>query len=245
MVLHVDGYEAGAIKNFEGDSVYLIACCGMTSFGLMEPIRSKDTKGFAAALMRILLHFGLCHTLVIDKASVFFSVFRQVVDLLKINAHTLSGENHDAMLVLEHLNWFLNKGLKVLTNERNSVRVSAESILLFILYAWNSAPVPGTDIPRSILVTSRVFAFPLDFSASKHLELTLSPDSVHTYAKDQATLLAASREIAKVLLEEHRLWHRELVNATRPEPREYSVDAILSLQGERSGLTRPRRELES
>jgi hypothetical protein len=80
-VVHVDGYEAGAHSGFEGDSCFLIACCGMTTFALMEPVRSKDAKGFTAALMRILLRFGLCHTLILDKASSFLNVFKQVVEL--------------------------------------------------------------------------------------------------------------------------------------------------------------------
>lgn len=76
MVIHIDGYEAGRITSFEGESAYLVAACGMTTFAMMEPVKSKDAKGFASALMKILLRFGLCHTLVIDKASVFFSVFK-------------------------------------------------------------------------------------------------------------------------------------------------------------------------
>ena len=117
MVLHVDGYQAGAAATFDGDSMFLVCACGMTSFGVLEPVKSKDAKGFAASLMRVLLRFGLCHTLVLDKDSKFFGVFREVVDLLNLNYHVLSSENHDAMLV-ERLNRFLNKGLKVMTNER-------------------------------------------------------------------------------------------------------------------------------
>jgi hypothetical protein len=199
----------------------------MTTFALMEPVRSKDAKGFTAALMRILLRFGLCHTLILDKASSFLNVFKQVVELLQINSHTISAENHDAMIV-EHLNRYLNKGLKVMTNERNSVRISTEAILLLI-YAWNAACVPGIDIPRSLVVTGRVFSFPIDFSTSKHLDLTSTPEAVQSYAKDQATLLAASRDIARVLLDEHRAWHRELVNASRPNPRIYHIgDAVFA-----------------
>ena len=67
---------------------------------------------------------------------------------------SLSGENHDAMLV-EWVNLFINKGLKVMTNERNSTPVASEAILL-LLYAWNSAPIPGTDLPRSLVLRAAV-----------------------------------------------------------------------------------------
>jgi phosphatidylserine synthase len=99
MVLHADGYQAGADTTFEGDSIFLICACGMMAFAVIQPVKTKDSKGFASALMRVLLHFGLCHILVIDKASAFFGVFREVIELLQLNYHVLSGKNHDAMLV--------------------------------------------------------------------------------------------------------------------------------------------------
>ena len=203
----------------------MIVVCGMTSFAMIEPVSKPDAKGFATALMRILLRFGMCHTIVIDKGSAFFGVFLQLVELLDLNSHVLSGDNHDAMLV-ERVNVYLNKGLRIMTNERESIRVACEAILL-LLYAWNAAPVPGTDIPRSLVVTGRVFSFPIDFNKSKHLELTTSPDAVQSYAKDQAKLLSASHDIAKVLVEEQRSWHRELINARQPDPRLYEINDIV------------------
>ena len=74
----------------------------------------------------------------------FLGTFREVVDLLQLNSHTISSENHNAMLVV-HLNRYLNKGLRIMTNERDSTRVACEAISLLI-YAWNSAPIPGTDL---------------------------------------------------------------------------------------------------
>jgi hypothetical protein len=53
-------------------------------------------------------------------------------------------------MLVERVNRYLNKGLKIMTNERDSVRVAMEAILLF-LYAWNSAPIPGTDISRCLV----------------------------------------------------------------------------------------------
>jgi hypothetical protein len=91
-------------------------------------------------------------------------------------------------MLVERVNRFLNKGLKVMTNESNSVRDATEAILLLI-YAWNSArPVLGTDLPRSLIITGSVFSFPLDFAVQKHLDLTSIPATVESYAKDQATL---------------------------------------------------------
>ena len=64
-----------------------------------------------------------------------------------------------------------------MTNDRDSVRIATEALLLLI-YAWNSAPVLGTDLPCSLIVTGQVFSFPLDFSVQKHLDLTSTPATV-------------------------------------------------------------------
>ena len=65
-----------------------------------------------------------------------------------------------------------------------------EAILL-LLYAWNSAPIPGTDISRCLVALGREFHFPIDFSADKHLALTSTPASVTSYSRDLATRLSA------------------------------------------------------
>ena len=70
-----------------------------------------------------------------------------------------------------------------MTNERDSTRIALEAILLLI-YAWNSFPVPGTDISRLLVAVGHEFSFPIDFSAGKHAELYLSPGTVQSYAKD-------------------------------------------------------------
>ncbi len=42
MVLHIDSYQAGNESGFEGSSHYLIACCGMCKFSVMEPISNAN-----------------------------------------------------------------------------------------------------------------------------------------------------------------------------------------------------------
>ncbi len=211
-VLHVDAYTAGAHQGFEGSTTYLVGCCGMCSFALLEPVTNASASMFASAIMKMHLRFGFCHTVVLDKDSKFFSICCKSLDLLKINCHVLSGNNHNPMLV-ERLNRYLNKGLRIMTNECNFVCVALEALLLLI-YAWNSCPVPGTDISRSLVAAGHEFAFLIDFSMDKHRELTSSlPCTVESYSKDLAKRLFACQELAKLLISEHRAWHRELVNS--------------------------------
>ena len=92
----------------------------------MEPVKHATSQTFASAVMRIQLRFGLCHTMVLDKDSKFFGAFKEACDLLQINWHVLSGGNHNPMLV-EHVNRYLTKGLKVMANKRESVRIAMDS----------------------------------------------------------------------------------------------------------------------
>lgn len=220
-VLFVDIYAAGAKFNFVGTKHYLIAACGMTSIAIAEDTAEPNSHAFASALMKIWLRFGFSHTIVVDKDSKFLSVFAQTTALLKINIHVLSGENHDSQLV-KRICRYLNSCLTVFCNKRGNNRVALEGILMS-LYAWNSAPVIGTNISRSLLVTGREFIFPIDFSTEQHQLLTSSPQKVASYAADQARLLACGRHIARELIHAHRSWHREYINEKRPNPRQYEV----------------------
>ncbi len=148
----------------------------------MELVANPSATTFASAIMKIQLRYGFCHSLVLDKDSKLFGVCREALDLLQINCHVLSGGNHNPMLV-ECVNRYTNKGLKIMTNEHGSIRVALEAILLLI-YAWNSCPIPGMDISRSLVAVGRKFAFPIDYSAGKHWELVSSPSTVTTYSKD-------------------------------------------------------------
>jgi hypothetical protein len=220
-----NAYSAGKHAGYEGSECYLIGCCGMCSFACMEPITRASATTFASAIMKILLRYGFCHTVVLNKDSKFFGVCREAINLLKLNCHILLSANHNPMIV-ERVNWYLTKGLKIMCNKRDSVCVALEAILL-LLYAWNSCPVPGTDISCSLMAVGHEFAFPIDFSTNKHWELTSSPSTVVTYSKELATRLSACRQVAELLVREQRSYHRELINARRPDPQIYSLGNIV------------------
>jgi hypothetical protein len=111
-------------------------------------------------------------------------------------------------------------------NKQDTVRVALESLLL-LLYAWNSCPVPGTNISCSLVAVGREFAFPIDYSTRKHWQLTSSPATVESYSKQLATCLSACHEIAELLVCEHHNWHQALVNSRRKDPHVYSPGDIV------------------
>ena len=187
MVIHFNAYAAGKHSGFEGSHVYLIGCCGMCSFACMEPITNLSATTFASAIMKICLCYGFCHTAILDKDTKYYGVCREALDLLQINCHFLSGANHNPMLI-EQVDFYLTKGLKIMCNERDLVRIASEAIRL-LLYAWNSCPIPGTDISCSLVAVGREFAFPIDYSRGKHWELTSSPSTIITYSRELTTRL--------------------------------------------------------
>jgi hypothetical protein len=175
----------------------------MTGFASIEPIMHANAKNFASAIMKIQLRYGFCHTIILDKDSKFNSVCCEALDLLHINCHFLSGENHNPTMV-ECVSQYLTKGLKIMTNEHGSVHVAHEAVLL-LLYAWNSRPIPGTNISRSLIAVSRKFAFPIKYSTNKHWELTSSPNSMESYSQDLITRLAILCEA--LVQEQQHVYH--------------------------------------
>ena len=143
-VLHVDGFTVRASINYAGDKGFLVSAYGVCTFAVAEPVPESNSATYAQDLSMILLRFGLAHTIVLDKDSKFYAVFDKSCLLLDLNVNTGSSENRDDIIV-ERVNRYLNKGLKIFTQERGTPEVSREAILLLI-YAWNSFPVPFTDI---------------------------------------------------------------------------------------------------
>ncbi len=87
--------------------------------------------------------------------------------------------------------------------------------------------MPGTDISRSLVAVGRDFSFPIDYSSGKHWELTSSTTADVSYSKDLVTRLSVCQEVAKLLVDEHRSYHQELINARCPDPHVYSIGDIV------------------
>ena len=80
-----------------------------------------------------------------------------------------------------------------------------------------------TDSSRCLVICGREFSFPIDFSASTAVCLTSDKKWLKSYAAQQAELLSSARAVAKLVIEEVRAYHRERMNALRPDPRLYRV----------------------
>ena len=71
----------------------------MCTFVVAEPVTNPSAMVYAQALLMIILPIGLAHTIILDADTNFYNTFRQMCELLRLNAHTISGENHNPMLV--------------------------------------------------------------------------------------------------------------------------------------------------
>jgi hypothetical protein len=89
-------------------------------------------------------------------------------------------------------------------------------------------PCARNEHSCSLVAIGQEFAFPIDYSSGRHWEVTSLPSTVMSYSRELATTrLSACRKVAEILVEEQRLYHRELVNARRPDPHIYSVGNIV------------------
>jgi hypothetical protein len=80
-------------------------------------------------------------------------------------------------MLFEHVNCYLNKGLQVMANERSLVHIAMEAILL-LLYAWNSAPIPGTDLSRCSVASSDFLSTSQWISTGNSLPLQLRSNHI-------------------------------------------------------------------
>ena len=153
----------------------------MPSFQVTTPTSEQNAKSIASALMQIWLWFVFSHTIVIGKDSRLHEVFAETAELLHIDIHILSAENHDPMLV-EHVYHILNFSLAMFFLTSTVLLKVAQETVLLSIYTWNSAHIPGTDISCSLVVIGWDFYLSIDFSDNKHMSLTPLPGQVAAFS---------------------------------------------------------------
>jgi hypothetical protein len=197
----------------------------MTGFAAIEPIKEMNSASFAKSVDTILLRYGLSHTVITNPNSKFKGQFKQAFLVLKIH-HNLSARGHHDAILVERFNQFLNAGLRVFNNDRETNRVFVEGAQTLI-YAWNSCPVHGTDLSRSLLTVGREFHFPIDFEANRQRSYNVTDNDKKVFADNLTDLLIKSREVYLLLITEHRAAHREYRNAQINNPREFKLGDIV------------------
>ena len=161
-IIHVDLWLPGLTENSNGNKLYLMNCmCDLTQFFISSVTASIDAGTLAEIFMAdVVLSFGMYFVVVIDYGSTFKSVFISMCKSLSIHYWCLSRGNHRGNSV-KHYHRFLNQTEAIAGNDRGTHLVIIQNAKIS-QYAWNSAPIDGTDIPRSTAAIGRGFLFPLD-----------------------------------------------------------------------------------
>ncbi|MGH7955061.1 MAG: hypothetical protein ACREOZ_03790 [Gloeomargaritales cyanobacterium] len=226
-IIHVDLWVPGRLEDYQGNSYLMNAMDDMTGFVVSVPVSAVHAHTLAKEFMQhVLLKVGFCAMVVADDGSNFKGIFADMCKLLNIRLHPLAKGNHKALSV-ERYHRYLNKAVTIAANDRetNEVFVAAGMVAA---YAWNSSPIDGTDIIRSVPAIGREFKFPMDFELSPLP--SLSDDvagALHTYLSRVASNVSFATEILKLLVEDRRTAHRERVNSGRTRV-EYQVGDLVT-----------------
>ena len=86
--------------------------------------------------------------------------------------------------------------------------------VMFLLYAWNVAPINGTNICCSFVAIGQEFPFLVDMSSDMTLQEALAEgQEALDHCNSASPLLYKQRQLLKILNEARWLHHRELRNA--------------------------------
>ena len=150
----------------------------------------------------------------IDDGTPFKAAFTATCDSLKIPFECAAKRDHKSLLV-EKNHRFLNKVVTITASDRGTLDCFVEAGIS-AGYAWNSAPIDGTDIIRSIPAIGRELRFPLDISLTALPKLTDNrANSVVEYLRLTDKDRIFSTEILKILIEDRRTAHRDRINNNR------------------------------
>ena len=165
-------------------------------------------------MQHVLMKFGLCHLVVLDDGSPLKGAFIAMCNALNLNYDVLAKRNHKGLTV-KNVHRFLNKSVTIAAEDRGTDDIFVPAGIT-TGYAWNSAPIDGTDILRSIPVIGRELRFPIDINISALSKLAYNSDQA---ALDCFKLTDSSRHFSsltlKILIEDRRTAHAERINNNR------------------------------
>ena len=221
-IMHFDLWQPGNMPVSFGGKIHryvLTGTCHMTGFALAIPISQKASDDIALALFtHFIAVFGLPNLIIVDAGSEFAGDVTAVVKLIQIRYYAVTRENHQALMV-ERFHRYMNKVQRLHAADCETPEDWIIGIS-FAVYAWNAAPIEGTDIPRSYAAIGREFALPID----THLSTDQLPRADNfgelstAHIEAGFPLLFKQQQLLKILTEERRAYHRALRNKNKTNP---------------------------
>jgi hypothetical protein len=133
-----------------------------------------------------------------------------------IPIHQVSRENHKAIRN-KRFHRYLNKVQRINTADTGSPFHWMQGVL-FALYAWNTSPIDGTDICRSLVAIGRDSPIPIGIEPTVMRGTTLESQSAIEYHDTAAPLLYRQRAFLDILNAECRQRHIDMKNANKSTP---------------------------
>jgi hypothetical protein len=228
--LHIDLFSMGEV---EGDGIQehvMNMMCDMTQFVITTPVPDTAAHVLTPIFMQeVLLKVGFCVMVVVDDGSTFKGLFVEMCKILKLRCHVLARNNHQALCV-ERFHVFLNKTLRIATNDQDSIKVVYIPASALTACAWNSAPIEGIDIVCSVSAVGREFKFPFDFEYVQSPTMSENEASaIHEYLTLAGKNGRFAAEIIKLLLEGKRMIQREKINEGR-HAIQYKVHDVVTVR---------------
>jgi hypothetical protein len=202
----------------ELDGALLTSVCNTTAFATIADLRKINSEETArVAFQQIFVPNGLPITILIDPDSVFKGVMIDMCNHLGIKYHVVAAEQHDGILC-ERFHRYLNKVMRLLGADRSSFQKWRMDVS-FAQYAWNAAPVDGTDIIRSFAAKARTFRFPLEIKQDEEIETIIPTEGEASiqHVETMFPLWFQQKELLKLLNDTRRERHREMRNKARTQ----------------------------
>ena len=153
----------------------------------------------------------MCHLIVLDDCTPFKGKFVAICQTLNLNYDILAKRNHKGLSV-EHFHRFLNKSVTIAVEERGTNHIFVH-VGIVTAYTWNSAPIDGTDIIRSVPAIGRAFQFPSEIYLNAVPKLTRNnAHATLDYLNLTNSYRHLSSSILKILIEDRRTTHAKRSN---------------------------------
>ena len=157
-IIHVDLWSPGHMTDHNGYIALMNTMCDMTQFVVVVPVPDETSATLVSHLMQhILMKFGMCHLVVIDDGAPFKGSFVTMCQALNLNYDVLAKLNHKG-LSIEYFHCFLNKSVTIAAEDCGTNDLFVPTSIA-AAYAWNSLPIDGTDIIRSVPTIGRSLHF--------------------------------------------------------------------------------------
>ena len=217
-VITMDVWHPGkAATTKKGNGTHVVTCIdSMTGFAAATFVDAIDSETMTrAAFTAFFINHGLPRLVIIDSGSEFAGSLQVLCQNINLPHYTVSKENHKA-IICERFHRYMNKVQKIHAADCETFQDFMFGTI-FAVYAWNSAPVDGTNIVRSYAAIGREFPFPIDFEREPIIPRAHGAEGQQTIDHVESTfpLLRQQQQLLKILVDERREHHRNLKNASR------------------------------